>query len=400
VRLRMNSRIFFVGFVLLFGSVVCSTHPEQIHLALTDQKGEMSVSWVTINSTATSSVKFWMVGESNITVSNGTSSVYTLIDDYVSPFIHVVHLTDLVFGSTYEYICGDEIGGWSSVYRFFSEDDQQVSPQNSLVFASIADQGTSPNSTLVTDALFNYHSQVNAFDFLYLAGDISYANGFQFFWDMYANMIQPIAATAPWMVGPGNHEIFWDFEPYLARYDMPQQMYYSFNYRNVHFLSLNSEDLFFWHELPQYIWLEADLAEVDRSVTPWIVAGFHTPWYCSNVRHNDSGDSMRQSYEDIFYKYGVDLVLMGHVHAYERTTPMYNWAVDSNGPVYIVNGVGGSEEGLYDVWEDPSPKWSVHRGAVWGFGVMEVHNSTHMYWQHIAADGLAVNDSAWIVRDQ
>jgi len=396
----MDSRfiLFIFAFLLVGGS--CGTRPEQIHLALTDTKDQMSVSWVTVDSTATSSVMYWKLGESNNITTTGTSSVYTLMDDYTSPFIHVVHLTGLSFGATYEYICGDEDGGWSSAYRFFSEDNSEVSAENPLVFASIADQGTSPNSTKVTDALFSYHSEVNAFDFLYLAGDISYANGFQFFWDMYANMIQPIAATAPWMVGPGNHEIFWLFKPYLARFDMPQELWYSFNYRNVHFISLNSEELEFWHFLDQYTWLEADLASVNRTETPWIVAGFHTPWYCSNTHHNLSGDDMRESFEDTFYKYGVDLVLMGHVHAYERTTPMYNWAVDPNGPVYIVNGVAGTEEGLYDTWDQPSPDWSAHRAAEWGFGVMEVHNSTHMFWQYIEADGLVVNDATWITRNQ
>ena len=37
----------------------------------------------------------------------------------------------------------------------------------------------------------------------------------------------------------------------------------------------------------QYEWLRADLAKVDRSRTPWVVAAFHCPWYNSNDDHQD-----------------------------------------------------------------------------------------------------------------
>ncbi len=30
-------------------------------------------------------------------------------------------------------------------------------------------------------------------------------------------------------------------------------------------------------------------------------------------------------YEPLFYEYGVDVVLNGHAHAYERSYPMYNF---------------------------------------------------------------------------
>ena len=36
-------------------------------------------------------------------------------------------------------------------------------------------------------------------------------------------------------------------------------------------------------------------------------------------------DDMMAVYEPIFYRHGVDAVLSGHAHAYERSYPMYNW---------------------------------------------------------------------------
>lgn len=35
----------------------------------------------------------------------------------------------------------------------------------------------------------------------------------------------------------------------------------------------------------QYRWLERDLADFDREVTPWLVVSFHAPWYNTLVAH-------------------------------------------------------------------------------------------------------------------
>lgn len=45
-----------------------------------------------------------------------------------------------------------------------------------------------------------------------------------------------------------------------------------------------------------------------------------------------------QAWEPLFYQYGVDLVLAGHVHSYERTNRVYNYANNPCGPVYITTG--------------------------------------------------------------
>ena len=64
-------------------------------------------------------------------------------------------------------------------------------------------------------------------------------------------------------------------------------------------------------------------------------------------------------YEDMFYDYGVDLVLAGHVHAYERTHGMYKYKRDSCGPAYITIGDGGNAEGpTRSNVDDPVPTTS------------------------------------------
>ena len=64
-------------------------------------------------------------------------------------------------------------------------------------------------------------------------------------------------------------------------------MYYSFNYGHMHIVAVSAEED--WGLAPdlhpggaQYEWLSNDLANVDRSQFPWVVAFLHRPLYCTN----------------------------------------------------------------------------------------------------------------------
>lgn len=63
----------------------------------------------------------------------------------------------------------------------------------------------------------------------------------------------------------------------------------------------------------QYKWLERDLASVDRSITPWLIATWHPPWYSSYEVHYKEAECMRVEMENLLYSYGVDIVFNGHV---------------------------------------------------------------------------------------
>lgn len=65
--------------------------------------------------------------------------------------------------------------------------------------------------------------------------------------------------------------------------------------------------------------LQNDLAKVDRSKTPWLITILHAPWYNTNHAHQGNGDAMKADMEEVLYNANVDLVVGGHVHAYERS---------------------------------------------------------------------------------
>jgi hypothetical protein len=77
-------------------------------------------------------------------------------------------------------------------------------------------------------------------------------------------------------------------------------------------------------------WLTADLRQAASA--PWRIVVLHRPPFASG--HHGSDKTVREAFHQIFVDHGVDLVLAGHEHHYERTRPM-------DGVTYIVTGGGG-----------------------------------------------------------
>ena len=78
---------------------------------------------------------------------------------------------------------------------------------------------------------------------------------------------------------------------------------------------------------------------------------------------------MKAALEPLFLQYQVNIVICGHVHAYERTYPVFNGTVDyKNGITYIVAGDAANFEG-HDAEYLPKPAWSAYRnGTQYGHG--------------------------------
>ena len=50
-----------------------------------------------------------------------------------------------------------------------------------------------------------------------------------------------------------------------------------------------------------------------------LIVLLHVPWYNSNFAHQGEGDNMMGAMEHLIYAAHVDIVIAGHVHAYERS---------------------------------------------------------------------------------
>lgn len=64
---------------------------------------------------------------------------------------------------------------------------------------------------------------------------------------------------------------------------------------------------------------------------------------------------MQLFFEPLFLKHRVDIVLNGHIHAYDRSPPVYSFEPNSCGPIHIAMGDGGNVEGLYTQYVDQDP---------------------------------------------
>jgi len=181
---------------------------------------------------------------------------------------------------------------------------------------------------------------------------------------------------------------------YNARYPMPfrqsgstSNAYWSRDIGPLHVIGLSSYSATDSSSF-QYQWLEQDLKTVDRTKTPWLIVMMHVPWYNSNTNHKNEAFLMLLDMEDLLFKAGVDLVLDGHVHAYERTLPVYQNKSNDCGPVYLTMGDGGNRERAAKPWLVPQPTWSAFREASFGVGRLALVNATHarLGWFRNACD--------------
>ena len=164
----------------------------------------------------------------------------------------------------------------------------------------------------------------------------------------------------------------------------------------------------------QLLFIEADLikAHANRAQRPWIVAYGHRPMYCSDSDDDDCVrmlNQWRHDLENLFYKYGVDIVFEAHQHTYERLWPTYNATVLNSSsaddpyrqplaPVHIVAGAAGCAEDL-DTFGPPLGGWSAVRIAEYGYGYLTIENHTHAHWAQVDASGEVVLDAITIISD-
>ncbi|XXG64999.1 hypothetical protein AAC387_Pa05g2809 [Persea americana] len=352
--------------------------PEQVHISLVGVD-KMRISWITQVKNSPAVVEYGTSPGVYGFSANGSTYSYAYVF-YKSGEIHDVVIGPLTANTVYYYRCGS-----ASAHEFSFKTPPAQFP---IKFAVVGDLGQTgwTNSTL-------QHIDGSDYDVLLLPGDLSYADLFQPLWDSFGRLVEALASRRPWMVTQGNHEIEkipvierTPFKSYNARWRMPfeesgsnSNLYYSFDVAGVHILMLGSYTDFKAGS-DQYKWLQADLARVDRTKTPWLVALIHAPWYNSNTAHQGEGDSMKDAMEDMLYKARVDIIFAGHVHAYERFDRVYSGKADGCGPVHITIGDGGNREGLASKYIDPQPQISIFREASFGHGQFEVVNATHALW--------------------
>lgn len=184
---------------------------------------------------------------------------------------------------------------------------------------------------------------------LYLGlGDYSYQKSI----DCWLNIVK--SAGSAFKISLGNHDTQGKLlQAYMNEFKLDKQ-YYSFDYLNTHFVALSTE-LNKQETVEQLQFVRNDLLRTKENQNiDWIIVFFHKPFYSAS---NTDFTNLRRTYHPVFENFGVDLVVQGHSHNYQRSYPLlFNEATNSEpivsdkeeflyrdpeGIIFVVAGTGG-----------------------------------------------------------
>jgi hypothetical protein len=371
---------------------------------------------------------------------------------------HIVKLSGLKPLTKYYYSIGN-----------LREDSTQASPDN--YFYTLPEKGSetlirvagfgdcgnnSINQRKVRDEVVKYLGD-NYLNAWILMGDNAYSDGTdaEFQAKFFNNYQGTLLNKYPLFPVPGNHD-YHDFQSasvtdqfkiaYYQNFSMPTQgeaggvpsntkSYYSYDIGNVHFLALDSygpdnTGKHIYDQLgEQAEWVKKDLQANDNK--KWVVAYWHHPPYTMGSHNSDTETllvKIRENFIKTLEDNGVDLILCGHSHVYERSklmkgyfgkeadfdekkynlsssTALYDGSKDSapylksktntNGTVYVVSGSAGAQGGHKETWPHNAMYYS--NNEVGGAVMLEIKgNQLDLKW--ICSDG-KIGDHFTMMKD-
>jgi acid phosphatase type 7 len=272
------------------------------------------------------------------------------VTDNASVTEHIIKITGLSPKTRYFY----SIGSTATVYQGDANNYFETFPvagqAGKYRFGVYGDCGTNSGIQASTrDRMVEYLGN-NYLNSWLLLGDNAYSFGYETEYqsNFFNHYKDTFMKKSPLFPTPGNHDYNNDnFDrqndhkvPYYDVFSMPTnaeagglasgtQSYYSYDYGNVHFLSLDSygrEDQAtrLYDTLGRQVqWIKADLAANQNK--GWVVAYWHHPPFSQGSRNSEVDPEMtaiRQNFIRILERYGVDLIICGHSHIYERTRLM------------------------------------------------------------------------------
>ncbi|MCP3980203.1 MAG: hypothetical protein GY716_12935, partial [bacterium] len=297
---------------------------------------------------------------------------------------HEIELTGLTPATRYYYAIGnstDLFVGAEESYSFVTA--PPVGDDSPIRIWAIGDSGSGDRNARAVRGAYETFAGSDPTDLWLMLGDNAYPNGtdaeYQIgVFDVYGELLR---GSVLWPT-IGNHDANTSVSPtetgpYFDIFTLPTagqaggvgsgtEAYYSFDHGNVHFVVLDSADTDRAPTGDMLDWLAQDLAD---TLQDWIVAYWHHPPY-SRGSHNSDNEielqEMRQNALPVLEAHGVDLVLCGHSHSYERSFLIDGHYGDAStfGPGFVLDGGDGSQTGD-GVYAKPTLGSDPHQGAVY-----------------------------------
>jgi Concanavalin A-like lectin/glucanases superfamily/Calcineurin-like phosphoesterase len=176
--------------------------------------------------------------------------------------------------------------------------------------------------------------------------------------ECWLQMVDPIDEKMKIAIGDEDVKPRLLLQQYMSHFNITRQ-YYSFDYQNIHFLVMGTE-VPYDTASKQYNFANKDLSKAASNPnTDWIIVALHKPLYSSPSNLiKEYQAPLSVTYHPLFDKYGVDLVIQGHEHGYERSDPIkYNPSsyskpiisdshtnnyVNPDGPIFVTVGTAGA----------------------------------------------------------
>lgn len=288
-------------------------------------------------------------------------------------------------------------------------------PNTFVIFGDLSIQGEGkPTWDVITSRL-----NTLSIDAIIHVGDIAYdlfdednRHG-----DYYMNYIEPVVSHIPYMVIAGNHEAPDGYQSYDSRYAMPDNnFYHTYTIGLVRFVGFNTESILYQDSMTndtlEFLNRTLSRTEEDKTLYPWLVVLGHRPLYCNMNWPTCYGEAeiIRNQIEDLLYKNNVNLYIDGHVHNYQRTTAVYNGTsikpasdvehayIDPKAPIYITTGGPGNDESQTPLTPNATLTWYVTGSDELTYSVMQVYNSTHLWWEQWLTKNDSLTDSFWVIK--
>lgn len=371
---------------------------------------------------------------------------------------HAVTLNNLDPDTKYYYAIGNDTYWFTTPdkdYHFYTWPSSGTSNKTRIwVIGDFGKNNTGQN--LVKRSYRNYIKDQKTDLWIWL-GDNAYQTGTDQEYQEKVFDIYEQLTYMPFLATPGNHDYMsicaipcaqnptQHSGPYFDIIEAPKngelggvpsgtELYYSFDYNNIHFISLNSElgsplvPSFDWvgttsssnaNNSPMMQWLKQDLADARARNVDWIIVYFHQPPYTKGSHDSDAAfelymRGMRRNYLPVLEQYNVDLVLCGHSHVYERSYLLRGFYADNSssfndsykidgksgklaldepyvkddtskkGTVYVVVGNSGSSTENPPLGH-PAMYYSHGCGACYGSLVIEV-DGKHLHAKYITSE--------------
>ena len=181
-------------------------------------------------------------------------------------------------------------------------------------------------------------------------GDLCYANlatdRVRTWWDFWTNNSRS-ARHRPWMPAAGNHEnesgngpigygayqTYFSLPAAAGQTEVTRGLWYAFTAGSMRVISIANDDVTYQDAGDSYvrgysagaqkIWLERELAAARRNrEIDWVVICMHQVAISTADMFNGADLGIREEWLPLFDKYGVNLVVCGHEHHYERSHPL------------------------------------------------------------------------------